>query len=140
MKFTERSLLRPVWSVVLAMSTLAVAVQGGTMPVLTAVEIVEVKTVGVSAAEESRSIVQVRWRTDAQGGAEVKSFEVAIEVGYADGAIEKRKTTTAASTRSTRFEVPTLHFSAGRPGAELKTFRASVVVSFTETATRQGPF
>ena len=140
MKIPGGSFLQPVCSALLIVSELALGARGWPAPVAAAVEIVEVRAVGVSAAEESKSIIQVKWRADAQAGSEVKAFDVGIEVSYADGAVERRRTTAGASARSARFELPTLHFSAGRPGAELRSFKASVVVSFTETAFRQGPF
>lgn len=138
MKLPGLSLLRLFCLVALTMSAPSFAAQGWTVPA--AIEIVEVKMVGVSAAEESKSIIQVKWRAESQVGAEVKTFDVAIEVSYADGATERRRTTTGAAARSTRFEVPTLHFSQGRPASELRSFNASVVASFTEKATKQGPF
>ena len=102
------------------------------------IEIVEVKNVGVSASDESKSVIQVKWKADAQSGTELKTFDVAIEVGYADGAVQKARNSVGGSARSARFELPTLHFTPGRPSAELKSFKASVTASITETATRQG--
>src|SRR5438552_16903767 len=56
----------------------------------TSVEIIEVKNLGVSAANESLSIIQVKWK--AQTGSD-KTFEVKLEVRYADGASDKAATT-----------------------------------------------
>ena len=100
------------------------------------IEIVEVKNVGVSASDESKSVIQLKWKADT----DAKTFDVAIEVGYADGAVQRARNSVSGSARSARFEVPTSHFTPGRPGAELKSFKASVTASITETATRQGSF
>ena len=107
---------------------------------LAGIEIEEVKNVGVSASDESKSVIQVKWKTDAQAGTDLKTFDVAIEMGYADGAVQRARNSVSGSARSARFEVPTSHFTPGRPGAELKSFKASVTASITETATRQGSF
>jgi hypothetical protein len=104
------------------------------------VEIVEVKNVGLAAADQSKSIIQVKWSAAPQTGTSIKSFDVAIEVAYADGSSERAKTTVAGTARSARFELPTLHFSTGRPGAEMKTFKVNIAVSLTETASKQGSF
>src|SRR5262245_23602634 len=102
------------------------------------IEIIEVKNVGLSAINEAKSIIQVRWEGRYPQGTSVKSFDVSLEVQYADNTKERAKTTVSGSTSSTRFEVPTLHLSPGRPGAEMRSFDATVTANFTETATKQG--
>jgi hypothetical protein len=104
------------------------------------VEVIEVKNIGISAADRSKSIIEVKWVAELQTGASIKSFDATIEVAYADGATERGKRTVSGSDRSTRFEVPTLHFSAARPGAELKNFKVSITATLTETASKQGSF
>jgi hypothetical protein len=104
----------------------------------TRIEIVEVKTVGISAGDNTKSIIQIKWLAESQPGTSIKSFDVSLEVAYADGAIEKVKTTANGSARSTRFELLTVHLAAGRAAAELRTFKASITANTTETTTKTG--
>lgn len=104
------------------------------------VEIAEVKNVGLSAGSDAKSIIQAQWSVNAQPGTNIKSFELSLDVTYADGAVERFKVTASGAERKARFEVPTLHVSAGRPGAELRSFKANITANFTETATKQGNF
>jgi hypothetical protein len=104
------------------------------------VELTEVKNVGLSASNQSKSVIQALWSVNAQTGTNIKSFELNLEVIYADGAVEKFRSTAQGSERRTRFEVPTLHLSPGRPGAELKSFKTSITANFSETASKQGNF
>lgn len=102
------------------------------------IEILGVKNVGVSAADDAKSILQITWAVEAQSGATVKSFEVVLEVSYADGSTQKVRATVAGTARHARFEVPTVQQVAGRPAAELKQFKASVTANTSETTTRIG--
>lgn len=104
------------------------------------VEIGEVKNVGISASNDAKSIIQAQWTVNAQPGTSIKSFELILEVAYADGAVERFRVTANSTERKARFEVPTLHVSAGRPGAELRSFKANITANFTETASKQGNF
>ena len=104
------------------------------------IEITEVKNVGLSAINDSKSVIQALWSVHAQPGRNIKSFELNLEVTYADGAVEKLRATAPGSERKVRMEVPTLHVSAGRPGAELKSFKANITANFTETVSIQGRF
>jgi hypothetical protein len=104
------------------------------------IEITQVKNMGLSAANAKKSIIEVRWTVQSQPGMALKSFDVAIEVSYADGAVEKSKSTVNGSSRNARFEVPTLHSSPGLAAAEMKNFKINITASYTETATKQGSF
>jgi hypothetical protein len=104
----------------------------------TRIEIVEVKTVGISAGDNTKSIIQIKWLAESQPGTAIKSFDVFLEVVYADGAIEKVKTNANGSARSARFELQTVHSAAGRAAAELRGFKASVTANTAETTTKTG--
>jgi hypothetical protein len=101
------------------------------------VEITEIKNVGVSALKETHSIIQVSWTT--QGAPELKpvSFELLLEVTYADGFVEKSQAKAPGSARANRFEVPTLHRSGNQPAAEMKSFKVSITANYSETITKQ---
>ena len=102
------------------------------------IEILDVKNMGLSATDDAKSILQIRWTVEAQPGTTVKSFEISLEVSYADGATEKVRVTTNGVARTARFEVPTVHFAAGRAAAELKSFKAVITANTSETTTRVG--
>lgn len=104
------------------------------------IEITEVKNLGLSASNETKSVIQALWSINAQSAASIKSFELILEITYQDGAVEKFKTTANSADRKARFEVPTLHPAAGRPGAALRSFKANITAIFTETAIKQGNF
>ncbi len=106
--------------------------------VATRIEIIEVKTVGISASDNAKSIIQIKWLAEPQPGTAIKSFDLLLEVTYADGAIEKVKTTANGSQRNARFELPTVHFAAGRAAAELRSFKASITANTAETTTKAG--
>jgi len=101
------------------------------------IEITEIKNMGVSALKETHSIIQVSWT--AQGAPELKhvSFELSLEVTYADGFIEHSQAKAPGSARTGRFEVPTLHRSGNQPAAEMKSFKASITANYSETTTKQ---
>jgi len=110
-------------------------------PVDTAgIEITQVKNLGLSAANAKKSVIEVRWTVRLQSDASLKSFEIALEVRYADGAIEKIKSSASGSSRNARFEVPTLHASPGLAAAEMKDFKINIIANYTETASKQGSF
>jgi hypothetical protein len=104
------------------------------------VEITEVKNIGLSASSDAKSILQVVWSVNPQPGLLIRSFDLALDITYADGAVERVKSQANGADRRTRFEVPTLHRSAGRPGAELRSYKADITALYTETVTRQGNF
>jgi len=104
------------------------------------IEITEIKNAGVSAARETHSIVQVSWATPGAPDVKVSSFELLLEVTYADGFVERSPGKAAGSARSTRFEVPTMHRTPGQPAAEMKSFKVSITANYSATTTRQGLF
>ena len=124
--------------ILLTFTVLAATVATQSAGSLSSIDIFEVKNVGLSAANDSKSVIQVNWAAKLPSGSSVKSFDVSLEVQYADRTKEKLKNTVNGSANSARFEVPTLHISPGRPAAELRTFEATVTANFSETATKQG--
>jgi hypothetical protein len=120
----------------------ALALEAGAAAFQTSVKVdlVEVKNVGVSASNESNSIIQVRWNATAQPQTAIKSFDLNLEVTYADGAVERAKTSVDGKARSARFEVPTLHRAAGRNASEMKSFKINITATVLETFTKQGNF
>lgn len=86
--------------------------------------------------KETHSIIQVSWT--AQGAPESKheSFDLSLEVTYADGFVERNQAKAAGSTRTARFEVPTLHRAGSQPAREMKSFKVSITANYSETTTK----
>jgi hypothetical protein len=103
------------------------------------VEIIEVKNIGVSAANETKSIIEIRWQTNFAPNTNVKSFDLKLEVTYADGAVVTAQSSASGTARSGRVEVPTTHTSLSGQSAAMKSFRTSVTTTFTETTTKLFP-
>jgi hypothetical protein len=122
----------------LAVAALAATVGAQSAGGSSSIDIDEVKNVGLSAANDAKSVIQVKWTAKLPPGTNVKSFDVSLEVQYADRTKERIRNTVSGTAGSARFEVPTLHVSPGRPAAELRTFEATVTANFSETATKQG--
>jgi len=101
------------------------------------IEITEIKNAGVSAAKETHSIVQISWAMQGAPDMKISSFELLLEVTYADGFVEKSSAKAPGSARTTRFEVATLHRFANQPAAEMKSFKVSVTANSSETTTKQ---
>src|SRR5436305_11107455 len=104
------------------------------------IEITEIKNVGVSAADETMSIIQVSWVAQSPPEVKIQNFDLQLEVAYADGAIERAMAKANGDARRNRFEIHTLHRAPGRPAAELKSFKISITVNGGETVTKQGAF
>jgi hypothetical protein len=106
-------------------------------PVGPRVEIREVRNIGVSAARETHSIIQISWSI--VEGADVKfaSLDLLLEVTYADGFIEKAAAKMSPGTRDNRFEVPSVHRSPNKPGAEMQSFKVTITASYSETTTKE---
>jgi len=101
------------------------------------VEILGVKNLGLSAANESLSVLQVKWKVT-EPNAPVKRFEVKLAVTYAYGALQTATASVDDPVRAVRFEFPTLHFSGGKPGAELRNYRVNITTDRAESVNKQG--
>lgn len=128
-----KTIKHPLMLALLVLSLLAAGVRASAGKT----EITEIKNMGVSAVKETHSIIQVSWT--AQGAPELKnvSFELSLEVTYADGFVEQSQAKAPGSARTGRFEIPTLHRAGNQPAAEMKSFKASITANYSETATKQ---
>jgi hypothetical protein len=95
------------------------------------VEVVEVKDLGVSANDDSKSIIEVRWRINPTLNA-VASFNLTLIVTYADGTTINEVKKTDGKTVSARFEVPSVKISKGKPPAFIKKMNAVVTAVIRE--------
>ena len=104
-------------------------------------EIKEVKNLGVSAANDANSILQVTWQATPAPDVKLPGFEVELSVTYADNFTKTFKVRVNDQERRQRFEVPTLHFVPNRPAAAMKRYQVTVTAKYaeqSETATAQG--
>ena len=90
------------------------------------VEVLEVKDLGVSTSDDSKSIIEVRWRVKSTLDA-ATSFNLTLSVTYADGTTRDELKKTDGKTISAQFEVPSVKVSKGKPPAFIKKMNAVVI-------------
>ena len=90
------------------------------------VEVIEVKDLGVSTSDDSKSIIEVRWRVKSTLDA-ATSFNLTLSVTYADGTTRDELKKTDGKTISAQFEVPSVKVSKGKPPAFIKKMNAVVI-------------
>lgn len=96
------------------------------------VEVLEVKDLGISANDESKSIIEVRWRVNPALVANVASFNLVLSITYADGTTLNIKRQTKEKSLSMRVEVPSVNISKGRLPASIKKINAIVTAVIPE--------
>lgn len=94
-------------------------------------EVTEVRNVGLSARDESKSIIEVHWRIGQAQREKAAHFNLILFVTYADGTAisEKRKILNTALTA--RLEVPSVK-TFGRSSAFIKKMKATVTAVLTK--------
>ena len=93
----------------------------------TPVEVTEVKDLGLSDADETKSVIEVQWCVNPTLQPTHSAFNVTLEITYADGAILIFDKQAESSFRSTQIEVPTLHIYRGKKPAVIKRMKAFVM-------------
>lgn len=96
------------------------------------VEVLELKDLGISANDDSKSIIEVRWRVNPALVANVTSFNLVLSVTYADGTTINIKRQTKEKSLSMRVEVPSVNISKGRLPASIKKMNAIVTAVMPE--------
>src|SRR5687768_1165252 len=79
------------------------------------VEVVEVKDLGLSDRDESKSVIEVRWSVDPVQKEKIVSFNLVLSVVYADGTTIGEKRKVEATALLARVEVPSVKPYGGRP-------------------------
>ena len=108
---------------------------------LAGLEIKEVKNLGVSAANDANSILQVTWQATPTPDVKLSGFEIELSVTYADNFTKTFTARVNDQERRQRFEVPTLRLVPNRPAAGMKRYQVTVTAKHaaqSETATAQG--
>jgi hypothetical protein len=92
----------------------------------TPVEVIEVKDLGLSDHDESRSVIEVRCRVRPVLQEKLVSFNLTLFITYADGTTISANRRITGDVLSTRFEVPSVKSVGGRAPAFIKKMDARV--------------
>lgn len=90
------------------------------------VEVIEVKDLGLSDRDESKSVIEVRWRVSPVQKEKIISFNLVLSITYADGTTISAKRKVEGNAFSARVEVPSVKNFGGRPSAFIKKTEARV--------------
>lgn len=93
----------------------------------TPVEVVAIKDAGISDADESKSIIEVRWRTNPAINASASIFKLQLSVTYADGSTLMLTQNADGEAMYAQFEVPSARLSKRHPPALIKRISAVVI-------------
>ncbi len=91
------------------------------------VEIIEIKEVGLSDKDETKSVIEIRWRINPTLTADVRSFKILLSVTYADGTAKTVTRYTDEESVSVQIEVPSVNFSTLNTPAFIKNLKAMVI-------------
>ncbi|HRH42202.1 MAG TPA: hypothetical protein PKY82_11295 [Pyrinomonadaceae bacterium] len=97
-----------------------------------AVEVTQVKEIGLSDSDETKSVIEVKWCVNQAIQPTHSAFNVTVEVIYADGAILIFDEQAKNQVRSTQIEVPTLHIYRGKKPAIIKQIKAFVTTEILD--------
>lgn len=95
------------------------------------VEVTEVKDLGLSDRDESKSVIEVRWQIGSVQPEKIASFLMILSITYADGTTISEKRTMEKSAVSARVEMPSVKFF-GRNSAFIKRMNAKVFAVFSK--------
>jgi hypothetical protein len=87
---------------------------------------VEVKDLGLSDRDESKSVIEVRWNVAPVQREKIVSYSLTLSITYADGSVISEKRKVGREAVSTRIEVPSVKTFGGRATAFIKKIDARV--------------
>lgn len=97
------------------------------------VEVVEVKDLGLSDRDESKSLIEVSWCVGSQVQKEkITAFNLVLFVTYADGTTITERRKFEKTIFSARIEVPSVKTFGGRPTAFIKKTEARVTAAISK--------
>lgn len=96
------------------------------------VEVTDVKEVGLSDSDETKSVIEVKWKVNPGLQPNHSVFNVMLEVTYADGAILIFDEQAEKEARSAQIEVPSLHIYRGKKAAIIKEIKAFVTAEILD--------
>ena len=92
----------------------------------TPVEVTQIKEIGLSDSDETKSVIEIKWKVNPSLQANHSDFNVTVEITYADGAILIFDGKAENDAFSTQIEVPSLHIYRGKKAAIIKQIKAFV--------------
>jgi hypothetical protein len=92
----------------------------------TPVEVTDIKEIGLSDSDETKSVIEIKWKVNPSLQPNHSVFNVTLEVTYADGAILIFDEQAEKEARSAQIEVPALHIYRGKKAAIIKEIKAFV--------------
>ncbi|MEZ5428719.1 MAG: hypothetical protein R2747_20910 [Pyrinomonadaceae bacterium] len=96
------------------------------------VKVTEVKEIGLSDRDESKSVIEVRWQIDQLQRAKISSFKLALSATYADGTVITERRSIDKNALSARVEIPSVKTFRSRPPAFIKNLKATVTAVISE--------
>lgn len=90
------------------------------------VEVTEVRELGLSDRDESKSVIEVQWRVGEVQKERIASFSLVLSVTYADGTTLQERRRVEKNALSTRVEIPSVKTNGSRPSAVIKKLDARV--------------
>ena len=97
------------------------------------VEVLEVKDLGLSDRDESKSLIEVRWRVGNSIQREkIASFRLILSVTYADGTTVTERQKFDKTIFSARVEIPSVKPFGGRSSAFIKKMEARVSAAISK--------
>ena len=97
------------------------------------VEVVEVKDLGLSDGDESKSLIEVSWRVGSRVQKEkIAAFNLVLSITYADGTTIAEKRKFEKTVFSARIEVPSVKTFGGRSSAFIKKTEARVSAAISK--------
>ncbi len=96
------------------------------------VRVIEVKDLGLSDRDESKSVIEIRWQINPSEQAKISSFKLILSATYADGTTITEKQNVEKHKVSVRVEIPSSKTSRGRPSAFIKNLKAEVTAVISE--------
>ena len=108
--------------------TKAFAKNDGSVPVV----VTEVKDLGLSDRDESKSVIEVRWQTASVQTEKISAFNVILSITYADGTTISERRTIEKNALSAHIEIPSVKFFGGRNSAFIKLMNARVFAVFSK--------
>ena len=96
------------------------------------VEVVEVKDLGLSDRDESKSLIEVRWQVGEAQKGKIAAFNLYLSVTYADGTTVTEKRKFEKTVFSARVEVPSVKPFGGRSSAFIKKMEARVFAAISK--------
>jgi hypothetical protein len=98
----------------------------------TPVEVTDVKEIGLSDSDETKSVIEIKWKVNPSLQPNHSIFNVTLEVVYADGAILIFDEQVEKQARSTQIEVPALHIFRGKKPAIIKQIKAFITTEILD--------